>query len=128
MHYITQNSKFCEYNKDILFAGSWTYRKHGSRNEDTIGLFDECLKNDLQLDIIDRNSKINTMNVYPNKYSENLYHSVDYKELIHNINNKYEYILNLKKFKILIQNDDSDQLKSEMKKTNYIKNILKGLN
>ncbi len=39
-----------------------------------------------------------------------------------------EYILNLKKFKILIQNDDSDQLKSEMKKTNYIKNILKGLN
>lgn len=39
-----------------------------------------------------------------------------------------EYILNLKKFKILIQNDDSVQLKSEMKKTNYIKNILKGLN
>ena len=39
-----------------------------------------------------------------------------------------EYILNLKKFKILIQNDDSDQLKSEMKKTNYIINILKGLN
>jgi len=39
-----------------------------------------------------------------------------------------EYILNLKKFKILIQTDDSDQLKSEMKKTNYIKNILKGLN
>ena len=39
-----------------------------------------------------------------------------------------EYILNLKKFKILIQNDDSVQLKSEMKKTNYIINILKGLN
>ena len=39
-----------------------------------------------------------------------------------------EYILNLKKFKILIQNDDSDQLKSEMKKTNYIINILKGIN
>jgi len=39
-----------------------------------------------------------------------------------------EYILNLKKFKILIQNDDSVQLKSEMKKTNYIINILKGIN
>lgn len=39
-----------------------------------------------------------------------------------------EYILNLKKFKILIQNDDSVELKSQMKKTNYIKNILKGLN
>ena len=39
-----------------------------------------------------------------------------------------EYIINLKKFKILIQNDDSVELKSQMKKTNYIKNILKGLN
>ena len=39
-----------------------------------------------------------------------------------------EYILNLKKFKILIQNDDSVQLKSEMKKTNYIINLLKGIN
>jgi len=39
-----------------------------------------------------------------------------------------EYIINLKKFKILIQNDNSIQLKSQMKKTNYIKNILKGLN
>lgn len=39
-----------------------------------------------------------------------------------------EYILNLKKFKILIQKDDSVELKNQMKKTNYIKNILKGLN
>ena len=39
-----------------------------------------------------------------------------------------EYIINLKKFKILIQKDDSVELKNQMKKTNYIKNILKGLN
>ena len=95
MHYITQNSKFCEYNKETLFAGSWTFRKHGSRNEDMIELFDECLKNELQLDIIDRNSKTNTINVFPNKYSNHLYHSVDYNDLIHYINHKYEYILNL---------------------------------
>ena len=39
-----------------------------------------------------------------------------------------EYIMNLKNFKSLIQNDDFTQLKNQMKKTNYIKNILKGLN
>jgi hypothetical protein len=36
--------------------------------------------------------------------------------------------MNLKNFKSLIQNDDFTQLKNQMKKTNYIKNILKGLN
>lgn len=38
-----------------------------------------------------------------------------------------EYISNLKQFKILMEADDFDAIYNEMKNTNYIKDILKGL-
>ena len=38
-----------------------------------------------------------------------------------------EYIINLKKFKDLLQSNDFEKLKKQMRETNYIKNILKGL-
>ena len=38
-----------------------------------------------------------------------------------------EYIMNLNNFKNLLQNDKFGELKNQMTRTNYIKNILKGL-
>lgn len=38
-----------------------------------------------------------------------------------------EYIMNLNSFKNLLQNDKFGELKTQMTKTNYIKNILKGI-
>ena len=38
-----------------------------------------------------------------------------------------EYIINLKSFKNLLQNDKFGELKTQMTQTNYIKNILKGI-
>ena len=95
VHSITKSAQHKEYGNDVLFAGSWYTRPHGSRSADMIELFDECLKNKLKLHIIDRNSERNVMDIFPNKYADNLYHSVDYKDLLHNVHNQFEYVLNL---------------------------------
>ncbi|MBI95546.1 hypothetical protein CL656_00120 [bacterium] len=92
---ITQNCINKKYDNNILFAGSYTFCNHGTRNEDMCELFDICINNNLKLNIIDRNSKNNTINIYPNKYAKYLYDSVSYKDLINDVYNNYEYILNL---------------------------------
>lgn len=79
----------------LLFAGTFTHREHGTRCEDMIKLMDTSIANDLKLDIINRNSNVNALDVYPNKYAKYLHESISYDDLIHRVHNNYEYILNL---------------------------------
>ena len=96
IHELTKNIRSKSIiSNSLLFAGTFTHRTHGTRCEDMVKLMDTCIANNLKLDIINRNSNINSLDAYPNKYAKYLHNSIPYDDLINHVHNNYEYILNL---------------------------------
>lgn len=80
-------------NKNCLFAGSY-YANKENRIKRMNEIFDELIKNNYNLNIIDRCYNRGTLNIFPEKYNKYLYKSLKYEELIKNVSKNYEIVIN----------------------------------
>ena len=77
--------------KDALFTGSFTY-KNKKRTTEMNDMF-RSFYNKIKLDVVDRNSYINTLNVYSVEYIDNLYKKIDFSNIMF-ANLDYKYVIN----------------------------------
>lgn len=87
-----------KYNNDVIFAGSWT-KKYPVRNQESARMFDELIKNDNDLTIIDRNLPLRRERYqFPSKYIPFLTMPIDHEELM-KIHKIYRWAINVNSVK-----------------------------
>lgn len=79
-----------------FFAGSFYWRKHSSRNDDTKYILNFILNKKKQLLIFDRQYKKDqsTLNIFPNEYNNCIYNPIDYNKLINYVHKENEICIN----------------------------------